>query len=178
MQQVHISSIALEEVLYFAEEDVEEFKNEELFKKPSMALLMKRTSENLPNTIDDVVAQMVYGNRRKPPGDENCPYQKLLKNGNELPGIWAPTNSLCKAMALKWFFPNISGPHKLLEVEPIPPHLIIAYDAFKYREVIELGNQFPNAIMKYGFFSNDIPGESQLITKTVDKFEKQTTPPT
>lgn len=180
MQQVHISDLVLEEILYFSDDSVEDFRRDEFFKKPSIALLLKRSSENLPNTIDDVVDQLVYGNHRKPPGDENCAYQKLLlkKENVEMPGIWIPPNALCKAMALKWFFPNISGPFRLPEEKLIPPHYIVGYDAFKYKEVMELSKQFSEAVMKYGFFTVDIPGEGQLITKTVEKFEKRLTPPT
>ncbi|KAJ8961256.1 hypothetical protein NQ318_008940 [Aromia moschata] len=51
--------------------------------KPSVALLLMRRSENLMGDIDEIVLQMVYGNARKPPGDEKSPSVALMKKGDE-----------------------------------------------------------------------------------------------
>lgn len=45
--------------------------------KISLLLLLKRTTDNLPGDIDEVVLQVVYGNSRQPPGDQKSPSQQL-----------------------------------------------------------------------------------------------------
>ncbi|KAJ8942900.1 hypothetical protein NQ314_009875 [Rhamnusium bicolor] len=151
-----------------------------------MTLLMKRSSDNLTGDIDEIILQIVYGNSRKPPGDEKSPSQRLMVKSEEeeeneedtLIGIWAPPNSLAKAVALKLLFPNLSAPYKLPETEPTPLYVAVAYDAFKARDVMELSAQYPGQVMAYGFFSSDIPAEAQLVAKTVEKFEERTIPTT
>lgn len=48
-------------------------------------------------------------------------------------GIWAPPNSLSKAMALKLLFPNISNQFKMPDLQEVPLHVAVAYDAYKGR---------------------------------------------
>lgn len=159
-----------------------------------------------------MVLQLVYGNSRKPPGDEKSPSRKLMvvleaddkekeeekgerdKEENEkeeepneidnkmeekeedvLIGIWAPPNNLAKAMVLKYLFPNISGPFVGPEIELPPFYVAVAYDAFKARDVMELSEKYPGQVLSYGFFTSDIPAETQLIVKTIDKFEERKT---
>lgn len=145
-----------------------------------MGLLLKRSSENLPNNINEVVLQLVYGNRRKAPGDDGSPYQQLLlkKENEELKGLWVPPNSLSKGMGLKWVFPSVSAPFRFPDEKPVPLHIAVGYDAFKYKDVVELSKQFPGQVMKMGFFTNDILVEAKLISKTVEEFENRTEPTT
>lgn len=117
---------------------------------------------------------------REHPGDEKSPSQLLMKPPSDpedfeatLIGVWAPPNSMAKGMALKILFPNLSTPFKLPETKLIPPHVAVAYDAFKSPEVMELNDKYPGQILAYGFFTSDIPAEAKLIAKTVDKFENK-----
>lgn len=167
----------LEELLFFCDlkeypsKTIEDFGNNKL----TLAILLKRTGDHLSGNIDDIVLQMVYGNSRKPPGDEKSPAFKLRKVWNEsgkllewvdavknlsedelrqlddrvllgwflliyfifvtvricFSGIWAPTNSLGKAMVLKLLFPGLSAPYRLPHEDDVPLHVAIAFDAFK-----------------------------------------------
>jgi len=75
----------LEELLFFCDlkeypsKTIEDFGNNKL----TLAILLKRTGDHLSGNIDDIVLQMVYGNSRKPPGDEKSPAFKLKKVWNE-----------------------------------------------------------------------------------------------
>ncbi|KAJ8920579.1 hypothetical protein NQ315_004718 [Exocentrus adspersus] len=199
---VKITEPVLEELLYFTDykklprKTVEDVTSNKL----SLALLMKRSSENLTGDIDEVVLQLVYGNSRKPPGDEKSPCRKLTvypeetekgekdrqeneKEENEsqvdeyndsvLVGIWAPPNNLARAKVLKYLFPNLSGPFVAPQSDPPPLYVAVCYDAFKSRDVLELSEQYPGQVMSFGFFTSDIPAEAQLIAKTVEKFDER-----
>ncbi|XP_050307499.1 uncharacterized protein LOC126744182 [Anthonomus grandis grandis] len=203
--EVKILPELLEELLFFSKvkfpsKTIEDFGSNRL----SFALLFKRSNENLTGNIDEVVLQMVYGNSRKPPGDDKSPAMKLRKlwidggkpkdwldlkqnlseeelnalENNVLLGIWAPPNSLNKATVLKLFFPSISTPFKMPDLKEQPLHLAVAYDAFKAKEVFELSTKYPGKIMSFGYFSSDMPGEAKLLGKTTEKYEARATPVT
>lgn len=61
----------------------------------------------------------------------------------------------------------------LPEPEVTPPHLAIAYDAFKRREVMEVMEQYEQDVMRYGFFTSEDAKNAKLIAKTSPNFEKK-----
>lgn len=60
-------------------------------------------------------------------------YLNTVNMGDCFVGIWAPPNSLSKAMALKLLFPNISNQFKMPDLQEVPLHVAVAYDAYKGR---------------------------------------------
>ncbi|XP_045471841.1 uncharacterized protein LOC123678729 [Harmonia axyridis] len=170
----------MEEILYFSDQKAEHLIFEENPKKPTLGVTLKRSSENLPgNVIDDVVLQVVYGNSRKHPGDEGSPSKKFLKvdpDDRTFIGLWAPPNTRCKAMAIKLLFPSLGKAYKLPEFEHVPLHVVMAYDAFKTNDLMELSKQHPGGVMRFGFFDSDQPAEAKLIAKTVEEFETRSVP--
>jgi len=56
---------------------------------------------------------------------------------------------------------------------PDPPHLAIAFDAIKRRDVFEICDQYPEDILSYGFFTNTDLQSAQLIAKTSDAYYKK-----
>lgn len=100
-------------------------------------------------------------------------YLFFVLEPKEIICIWAPPNSYTKAYAFKNFFPKVAGPLIMPEPEPTPPHLAVAYDAFKRREILALMEQYPQAVLRYGFFTSDEPGEAQLIAKNPQNFERK-----
>lgn len=95
-----------------------------------------------------------------------------IKEG-EIMALWAPPNAKTKAYALKVFFPNLIAPLILPEPEPIPPHLALVFDAFKRREVLEVMQQYPNDVMRFGFFTSEDPHKAKLIAKTPASFTRK-----
>ncbi|CAH1974649.1 unnamed protein product [Acanthoscelides obtectus] len=183
--KVKLTEDMLEEFLYFSEEKfTQKTRQDCLNGRISLALLIKRCSENLPGKIDDLVLQVVYGNGRKPPGDDRSPNQKMMTKGedgdeeNVLIGVWAPPNSHCKAYALKVLFSNLTEPYLLTNIPTVPLYIIVAYDAFKTRDIVELMEKYPGEVLSYGFFTSDVPPEAKLIAKTFTEFEERTTPVT
>lgn len=107
-------------------------------------------------------------------------WKTLLRNFQEeegetcidVAGIWAPPNALARAIAIKVLFPRIYDPIALPQQEQIPPHVLMAFDCFKRKEILDLGQQYSNSIMRYGFFTSDDPSNATLVAKTADKFEE------
>ncbi|KAB0797855.1 hypothetical protein PPYR_08848 [Photinus pyralis] len=92
--------------------------------------------------------------------------------GVEVTGIWVPPNSLTRATAIKLLFPKVYDPIALPEPVPIPPHIAIAFDSLKRRDVFETLQNYENSIMRYGYFDSDKPGKAQLIAKTTEAYVK------
>ncbi|KAK5647084.1 hypothetical protein RI129_005548 [Pyrocoelia pectoralis] len=84
----------------------------------------------------------------------------------EVTGVWVPPNSLTRATAIKLFFPKVYDPIALPEPVPTPPHIAIAFDALKRRDVFETLNNYENSCMRFGYFDDDIPGKAKIIAKT------------
>lgn len=73
----------IEELLFFSQFKFSEKSIKDLSSNLSLGILLKRSTENLPGDIDEIVLQVVFGNKRKPPGDEMSPSQKLITRENE-----------------------------------------------------------------------------------------------
>ncbi|KAF5275639.1 hypothetical protein FQA39_LY06751 [Lamprigera yunnana] len=92
----------------------------------------------------------------------------------EITGIWAPPNNLVRATAIKLLFPKIYDPVALQEPIPEPPHIAIAFDAAKRREIFNLVEQYEDYVMHYGFFTDDQAEKAQLIAKSLNQFSRYT----
>lgn len=90
----------------------------------------------------------------------------------DVAGIWTAPNALARAIAVKVLFPRIYDPIALPDQEEIPPHVLMAFDCFKRKEILEMGQKYQKSIMRYGFFTSDDPNNATLIVKTGDKFEE------
>lgn len=94
-----------------------------------------------------------------------------------LPGIWTPLNPETKVLSMKIFFPAITQKFDLPEPEEIPPHLIVAFDAFKEKEVLQLAQEYPQETMRIGFFTSADPDDAKCIAKTIHAYEHIPAPP-
>jgi thioredoxin domain-containing protein 3 len=53
---------------------------------------------------------------------------------------------------------------------PEPPHILMLFDAYKFRDVFEICDKYPEQILASGFFT-DATGKMELIAKTLDKYQ-------
>ncbi|KAI4466125.1 nme/nm23 family member 8 [Holotrichia oblita] len=140
-------------------------------------------------SVDDVVLHAVYGTSQQPPGSQDSLAMKMRtlvpktikdeseeqieEEEEELDGIWVPPNSKTRALALYMLFPTHTVSHVPPEPEPIPPHIAVAYDAFKRSDVMALIEEYQKDVMRFGFFTDEKPETAKLIAKTVMHFEKK-----
>lgn len=99
--------------------------------------------------------------------------EESRRKAAEIMALWAPPNARTKAYAIKILFPNMAAALILPEPEPTPPHLALIYDAFKRREVMDVMDQFPDDVMRFGFFTSEDPRTAQLVAKTPANFTKK-----
>lgn len=187
--KIRVAENMLEELQYFSDYKIPDDSLDHLVNDVSLVQLIK-SSEDLPN-MEEVISEIVYGASKCPPGAPDSPAATLTKTMTaiiekdkddedeaveeeeevELIGLWTPTNPLTKAMALKFFFPKHSEQHIPPEPEPTPPYVAVCYDAYKRHEILALQEQFPKAIMRFGFFTDEVPENAKLIAKSLPNFE-------
>lgn len=103
--------------------------------------------------------------------------ESVEKDYLTIPGIWVPSNQRSKVVALRCFFPIITNKYDLPELDVTPPHLVVAFDAFKKKEVLEVANDYPHETMKMGFFTSSDPETAKLLAKTPQGFDRIIVPP-
>lgn len=70
-------------------------------------------------------------------------------------------------------YPAVIGSLLIPEPEPPPPYIAVVYDAIKRKEVLALMEQYPDTVMKYGFFTDEKADTAKLIAKSVPHFERK-----
>ena len=145
-----------------------------------MVYLVKSTWMDVNEVkVDNIILRAVYGDLLIPPGDLDSIAQYMScvikEEGQEInfAGIWVPDNSRCRVMAIKTFFPKLCDVHLPSEPTLIPPHLAMAFDIFKRKEVQQLVQEFQMDVMRFGFFSSDDVKTARLIVKDFEGFEKK-----
>ncbi|XP_030752430.1 uncharacterized protein LOC115879656 isoform X3 [Sitophilus oryzae] len=181
-EKVQLDENILQELCYFAKYD-EEFPEdylEDLLAEKSAFLLLKVAARADIEDIDDAILTMVYGSSKHPPGDPECVARSLIfveediegQPVKEKNGIWVPPTPEVRATALKLFFPKVTQEFHIPDPEPEPEHIAVVFPLNKKDEVFPIMHQFPNEIMKRGFFSTENAEDTRLIAKSLKQLEK------
>lgn len=104
------------------------------------------------------------------PKKEDTP-KKILECDLNFWHVWVPNDPFTRAIALKVCFPKICESHVVAEPEPIPPHIIMAFDALKRSEVLEVIRENRTEVMRYGFFTSENADQADFIAKGIPKFD-------
>lgn len=88
-----------------------------------------------------------------------------------IPGVWTPSNKVTNAAAIYVYFRTQTDPFLPPDPVPDPPHLAIAFEAYKRKDVFEICEQYQDAILSYGYFSNSDPEKAKLIANSTAKYE-------
>ncbi|VEN34978.1 unnamed protein product [Callosobruchus maculatus] len=181
LKKVHFTESTLEELLYFATESE---LNEETIAdmlEPEHETLVCLLKPSRGSTVEDVhpaVLEMVYGPTLRPPGGKDSLYERLKQEEDEegrqseLIGIWAPHTDFLYATVLRMFFPKYSAEFTIPEPEPTPPYIAMVFDQKKMHDVMHVMAQYPREIMHYGFFTSEVPSQTELVAKSVRKLDK------
>lgn len=168
-------------MFYFQPNPFPEDANEELLNNQCLILLIKpRSSQSCKEDTLSSLLHITYGEMRKPPGSPDSPSQILMKIENdetnddstENIGVWVPDNKYTVTTLLRLFFHNIVSSYLIEPPSKTPSHYAFVFDAIQRTELKELMSKYSTEILKYGFFSNEIPEEATLIAKSIKQYEK------
>ncbi|XP_037935742.1 uncharacterized protein LOC119669793 isoform X2 [Teleopsis dalmanni] len=98
------------------------------------------------------------------------PVKRYRKVKLKIPPIWVPNNNRTHAALIYVFFYNQTTPFLPPDPTPEPPHIIMAFDAYKRKDLMYLVNKHKNDIPCYGIFSSDEVEEAQLIARNAQEY--------
>ncbi|EDV47331.2 uncharacterized protein Dere_GG19570 [Drosophila erecta] len=89
----------------------------------------------------------------------------------KMPPIWVPNNRRTHAALIYVFFRSQTSAFLPPDPKPEPPHIIMAFDASKRKEIMHVVDRHKDDVPLYGFFSSAEPDEAELIASSTDKYE-------
>ncbi|XP_017055519.1 fibrous sheath CABYR-binding protein [Drosophila ficusphila] len=89
----------------------------------------------------------------------------------KMPPIWVPNNRRTHAALVYVFFRGQTTGFLPPDPKPEPPHVIMAFDASKRKEIMNVVDRHKDDVPLYGYFSSAEPDEAELIANSTDKYE-------
>ncbi|KAH8366636.1 hypothetical protein KR084_008787 [Drosophila pseudotakahashii] len=89
----------------------------------------------------------------------------------KMPPIWVPNNRRTHAALIYVFFRGQTSGFLPPDPKPEPPHVIMAFDASKRKEIMHVVDRHKDDVPLYGYFSSAEPDEAELIANSTDKYE-------
>lgn len=96
----------------------------------------------------------------------------------KIPPIWVANNRRTHAALIYVFFRSQTNGFLPPDPPPEPPHIIMAFEASKRDDILEVMESIKEDVPLYGFFTNDTPGDAKLITNSIFRYDesKEQTP--
>ncbi|EDV34788.1 uncharacterized protein Dana_GF19302 [Drosophila ananassae] len=96
----------------------------------------------------------------------------------KIPPIWVPNNRRTHAALIYVFFRGQTSGFLPPDPKPEPPHVIMAFDALKRKEIMHVVDRHKDDVPLYGYFSSGDPEDAELIANSTDKYESSPHLPT
>ncbi|XP_004522400.1 uncharacterized protein LOC101454137 isoform X1 [Ceratitis capitata] len=87
-----------------------------------------------------------------------------------VPPIWVAANARTHAALIYVFFRQQTSGFLPPDPVPEPPHIIMAFDAYKKRDLLSVMERLKDDVPRYGFFSSDEADEAKLIANSATKY--------
>ncbi|XP_022208475.2 actin cytoskeleton-regulatory complex protein PAN1 [Drosophila obscura] len=88
----------------------------------------------------------------------------------KMPPIWVPNNRRTHAALVYMYFRSQTTGFLPPDPKPEPPHVIMAFDAFKRREIMNVVERHKSEVPSYGFFTTDDPDDTTLLASSTDRY--------
>ncbi|KAH8304238.1 hypothetical protein KR059_004672, partial [Drosophila kikkawai] len=89
----------------------------------------------------------------------------------KMPPIWVPNNRRTHAALIYVFFRGQTTGFLPPDPKPEQPHIIMAFDASKRKEILNVVERHKDEVPLYGYFSSADPEDTELIANSTEKYE-------
>ncbi|XP_030375637.1 uncharacterized protein LOC115624926 [Scaptodrosophila lebanonensis] len=114
--------------------------------------------------IDEAVVKQEVGEKR---------YKTI-----QIPPVWVPSDQRTHAALIYTYFRGQTSSFLPPDPTPEPPHIVMTFDAYKKKDLINLVESCRDDIPLYGFFTSDNPETAVFIANSVEKYNAKTYVPT
>ncbi|XP_052849862.1 fibrous sheath CABYR-binding protein isoform X2 [Drosophila gunungcola] len=170
----------IHEEVHAAEEEAaeldaeEEASEEEAIEAPAGADVMVGGLPSMPgfdmelDALDDMAEDEEEAQEVK---EEEPPKPLTRTKTVKMPPIWVPNNRRTHAALIYVFFRGQTSGFLPPDPKPEPPHVVMAFDASKRKEILLLVDRHKDDVPLYGYFTSAEPDEAELIANSTDKYE-------
>ncbi|XP_067646194.1 uncharacterized protein [Eurosta solidaginis] len=96
--------------------------------------------------------------------------KRYRKKVIRIPPIWVAGNARTHAALIYVFFRQQTTGFLPPDPPPEPPHIIMAFDAYKKRDLLSVAERLKDDVPRFGFFTSDDADEAKFIANSAAKY--------
>ena len=148
------------------EEEEDAAKESPIIDMPAMDLDLGLDVGNADEEMEEEMEEILV--------KEVVPKKRTCTKKVTIPPIWVPNNHRTHAALIYKYFHNQTTAFLPPDPVPEPPHVIMAFDVYKKKDLISHADSHRDDVPLYGFFTSEDPDEAQFIANSAAKYKPVT----